>query len=48
MTWEQLDSPVAILLIVLLPLAWGLGVEYVFDLLRRRRNSRNESEIPGV
>ena len=48
MTWKQIDTPVAILLTILLPLAWGLGVEYVFDLLRRRRNSRKESEIPGA
>ena len=26
----------AILVCILLPLAWGLGAEYVFELLRRR------------
>ena len=46
--WEQLDKPLAILLTVALPLVWGLGVEYVFELLRRRRNSRHEREIVEV
>jgi hypothetical protein len=35
--WEALDTPLAIAAMVLLPLLWGLGVEYAFELLRRRR-----------
>ncbi|MCK4601902.1 MAG: hypothetical protein KAU28_05520 [Phycisphaerae bacterium] len=42
--WEQLDKPLAIFLVVALPLAWGLGAEYVFELLRRRKNSPQQRE----
>ncbi len=42
--WEYLDRPLAIVLIVAIPLAWGLGVEYVFELLRRKRASRGSDE----
>jgi hypothetical protein len=42
MSLEQLDRPLALLLIVAVPLAWGLGTEYVFELLRRRRGSCKE------
>jgi hypothetical protein len=30
----------AIFLMIALPLAWGLGAEYVFERLRRRRARR--------
>ena len=39
MTLEQLDRPLALFLIVAVPLAWGLGTEYIFELMRRRRRS---------
>ena len=42
--WEYLDRPLAILLIVAIPLAWGLGAEYVFELWRRKRASRGSDE----
>ena len=42
--WECLDRPLAIVLMVVIPLAWGLGVEYVFELLRRKRASRGSDE----
>ena len=35
--WEQLGSLLAVFTACALPLAWGLGAEYVFELLRRRR-----------
>ena len=38
--WQQIGKLAAMLSIVALPLAWGLGVEYVFDLLRRRGAAR--------
>lgn len=37
---EKLDKPLAMILLVALPLAWGLGVEYIFELLRRRSSAR--------
>ncbi len=41
--WQQLDKPLAIFLIVALPLVWGLAAEYVFELLRRKRGSGREA-----
>ena len=41
---ESLDKLLAIVLIVAIPLAWGLGMEYVFELLRRKRASRGSDE----
>jgi len=38
--WKQIDKIAAILLIVILPLAWGLIVEHAFELLRRRGAAR--------
>jgi len=32
-----------ILLLVLLPLAWGLGIEQFFDWLRNRRHDRKRA-----
>jgi hypothetical protein len=31
---EWLEIPI----LILVPLVWGLGVDYAFELLRRRRN----------
>ena len=42
--FERLEKPLAILLMIGLPLAWGLGVEYLFELIRRQRNSRLETK----
>ena len=38
--WQQLDKPLAIFLMIALPLVWGLAAEYVFERLRRRRRRR--------
>ena len=32
-----MESVVKVVLLVLLPLAWGLGVEFLFERIRRRR-----------
>ena len=42
--WEQLDKPLAVVLVVAVPLVWGLGAAYVFELLRRRRKARRRDE----
>ena len=42
--WQHLDRPLAIFLLVALPLAWGMGVEYVFHLLRSRSNAGPKEE----
>ncbi len=34
--FELPDKALAIFLIVAIPLLWGLGVEFAFELLRRR------------
>jgi hypothetical protein len=50
MTLEQIDRPLALFLVIAVPLAWGLGMEYVFELLRRRRSASGEggeSEVDG-
>lgn len=46
--WEYLDRPLAIVLMVVIPLAWGLGVEYVFELWRRRRARRRSGSAEGA
>ena len=47
--WESLDKPLAIFILIAIPLAWGVGVEYIFELLRRRRGaSQDESESPSA
>jgi len=43
---EIVDKPLAIFLIIAVPLLWGLGVEIVFELLRRRKLSPTEPEDP--
>ena len=43
-TWESLDKPLAIVLTIALPLAWGLGVEYAFELMRRWKFFRYDQE----
>ena len=40
---KEWDASLALILIVALPLVWGLGVEYVFELLRRRRGNRRKA-----
>ncbi len=42
----DLGTPLAIFLMIALPLAWGLGVEYVFERLRRRKISPTDPEDP--
>lgn len=42
--WQQIDKLTGLFLIVALPLLWGLGVEYMFELLRRRRVIRGEED----
>ena len=42
----NLDRPLAIFLMIALPLAWGLGVAYVFELLRRRKVRVTEPQEP--
>lgn len=44
----NLGRPLAIFLMVALPLAWGLGVEYVFELLRRRKVRVTDLEDPDA
>ena len=33
-----MENIVKVVLLVLLPLVWGLGVEFIFERIRRRRN----------
>ncbi len=33
-----MGNVVKIVLLILLPLAWGLGVEFIFERIRRRRS----------
>jgi len=47
-TTINLDTPLALFLIVALPLAWGLGVAYVFERLRRRKIRPTEPEDPDA
>ena len=42
--WQALDRPLALLVIVMLPLAWGLGVEYLFELWRRKKRRRLDGD----
>ena len=44
--WQWLDRPLAIFLMVAVPLAWGLAVEYLLELRRRRRAGRGRNERP--
>jgi hypothetical protein len=46
--WEFLDKPIALLLLVALPLAWGLTVEYVFELRRRRLKRKEREKSPDA
>ena len=39
---------VEIVLYVVLPLGWGLAVEYAFERLRRRRARRRPADEPEV
>jgi len=39
-----LDKTLAVVLVVVVPLAWGLGAAYVFEMLRRRRKARKRDD----
>ncbi len=40
-----MESVIKVVLLVLLPLAWGLGVEFLFERIRRRRaRSKNQPD----
>ena len=45
--WQQLDKIAALFLVVALPLAWGLAVEYAFELARRRHNRADPGRESG-
>lgn len=45
---EQLDKLAAMVLIVALPLSWGLVVEFVFELLRRRNIAPGLEEVEDL
>jgi len=42
--WNHLDNALAVLLMIGLPLIWGLAVECIFELRRRRKASTGEKE----
>ena len=44
MILKEWDTSLALILIVALPLAWGLGAEYIFELLRRRKGNRQKAK----
>jgi hypothetical protein len=44
----QLDKIEAIFLVVVIPLAWGLGVEFIFELLRRWGTLRKQEDESAV
>ena len=44
----DLTKPLAVFLMVAVPLVWGLGVAYVFELLRRRKIHPTEPEDPDA
>jgi hypothetical protein len=41
--WKVLE----ILLLIFLPLVWGLGVEFAFERIRRRRSAVRDAEANG-
>jgi hypothetical protein len=40
--WPYVEKALALVLIIAIPLCWGLGVEWAFDLRRRRKGARND------
>jgi hypothetical protein len=38
---------IEILLLIAMPLGWGLGVEFIFERLRRRLTNRHRNDGPG-
>jgi len=44
---ETLSKIIVVALVLLMPLAWGLGAEYFFELLRRRKTGHNADEEAG-
>ncbi len=46
MNWKDWDWNMisALALLVIIPLTWGLGVDYVFELLRRRKRSAVQTD----